>query len=163
MIMTTKKPTLLSAHEFTIRCEGQVVEAPYLDKPNYLDEYQLTFCPQTTHDHQRLCEAAERALMKCALENHYTQERIEPEFEDRFGFFYINQLFAPRRNAAFSNYCGREATFTLHFRDSVDHKLYLQADYIDFYDPQNGIPQTDEVVASDDDDLMFWGKSPGMT
>ena len=151
MIDVIQKPTLLKPHEHSVRIDASLHEARYLEEPTYTDEYIFSFMPLTGCDFTIVDEAAEKALMAIAFANHYTRDEMEQCYEDKYGLLYCSQLFAPKLNTKLANYYGAEASLSLHFRDSSDHKLYLQADYIDFYDPTNGTGIEPETPPEDGD------------
>ena len=140
----TKTETVLSPFKTTMNVEAWILDSKYILTPNNDNQYVFTFQPINNHDYGRISEAVMTALREVEIA---TYVEATDETENKAGFLQCSQLFAPKINKEIQcpemDFEYKQVSLKLHLRDDVANRIFLQADYIDFYE--------DEPIASVDD------------
>jgi hypothetical protein len=155
--MMITETTILNPKETHLRIDVFLCDTENLTEPNGYGEYKFSFQPVSYGDYQLLMEAAESALMKVETSlSPYSTKRPAGCYENKYGQPFCSQLFKPIVEPELEDWelLHKQASLSLHFRDAVDGKVYLQADYVDVYDPTNGIDEeTDHTLHPNYDPL----------
>ena len=138
-----KKPTLLQPYNTRIQIDGWIKNYKYLLEPNPDGLYLFSVVPFTYEDNQRVMELGETCVSRMWKEfdtkdSEWRRSFKTPEksFENKDGSLLISQLFLPKitDQENYRRWIEKGVSLDLHFRDSVDCKIYLQCDYINPYD-----------------------------
>jgi len=135
--------TLLKPYEDTITVDVWLRDVKHLQQKNGYAEIYFTFNPTTSYDDMRIEEGMEQAVSKVEMrKEQYSRKQATKQFKDKGKNYYCSQLFIPKLTSALErveDLEGLTASLKLHFRDDHDGNVYLQCDYVDVYDPSNGI------------------------
>lgn len=155
-----KEPTYLTPQDTHFRCEALIVDATHIANQNRYGEFSVRFMGLTQNDMSQLHEFLCLQLSKLKRELPIRSNKvIEPDYEDRKGFFYSSQLFTPKVNIEWErpeDLRNRQATIVGHLRDDPIGRVYLQIDYVDVDDDLNGVLSVMEEMASDDGEDDGW-------
>ena len=158
------KETILNPIETEIRIEAWIQDAKYLTTPNRYGEYEFTFTPQVNHDYGRIKETVNTALRNVEMlsYNGSFSREVKDCTETRFGTFKCSQLFAPKLNKEVRDpmeAINKQVSLKLHLRDAVDGSIYLQCEYMDFYQEERVRTLQDDIddglVVFDENDIDF--------
>ena len=131
----TKKETILSPYETTMNIEAWITDAKYIQTPNRFDEYVFTFQPLSYHDYGRISEAVMTALQQVEISSY---ETATDHTETKDGSFICSQLFAPKINKEINcpemDFEYKQVSLKIHLREDVANRVFLQCDYIDFFE-----------------------------
>ena len=138
--------TILQPFRTRFEIDVELWDCKYIAEPNGYGLYLFSFSPSTGNDFYLLDTASNEALHQAMSGvSPDSNKELELALEDAKGFVCSSALFAPKVNKEFNDSYeleGRKASLTAHFRDSVDGKIYLQAEYVDIYQQV----QSDEVI-----------------
>jgi hypothetical protein len=139
--MITTNETILNPKQTQIRFDCWLRDTDNISEPNGYGEYVFTVQPVSVGDHQLIFEAGATAQSQVEMSlDPYSSKVVRNCYESKMGEPVFSQLFQPIVAPEMESWelMNRQASITAHFRDSVDGKVFLQADYIDVYDPLNG-------------------------
>ena len=141
--MITKEPTspILTPNDTLFRIDCFLAETDYIEE-KHQDLYEFSFLPLTQDGYNTIEEHCSNAETKVEIElmSCHHNKTIEAITEGDNGTIYVSQFFKPILNLKIEELEGvdplrnRTATLTLHLRDAVDGKIYLQCEYIDFFE-----------------------------
>ena len=133
---------------FSIDCFLQDIK--YLQTKNGFAEFRFSFIPYTPTDYIQLDENMSMAMTKVEQrKSPYSRKVANPMFKDGKNCYYCSQLFEPKVNLApeqIKELKSPTASLRLHFREDHEGDIFLQCEYCDVYDPDNGL---DENISSD--------------
>lgn len=164
MNTTNYNETILTPIETEIRIEAWIQDAKYLTTPNRYGEYEFTFTPQVNHDYGRIKETVNTALRNVEMfsYNGSFSREVKDCTETRFGTFKCSQLFAPKLNKEVRDpmeAINKQVSLKLHLRDAIDGSIYLQCEYMDFYQEERVRTLQDDIddglVVFDENDIDF--------
>ena len=155
-----KEETILEPYRTQWRCEGWLRNVDHLMDTNRYGEYSVHWAPAAYSDFQNLHELVQQAVSEVQLSmSPYSRKVATPMVENRFGDFYSEQLFLPRLNIKVEHpteLLERRATLSGHMRDISNGKIFLQVDYIDVDDINNGIESSNDSASEELPGLMDW-------
>lgn len=153
--------TILKPFECRFEIDVNLFDCDYIAEPNGKGLFTFNFIPDTGNDYMLLENASFDALNQAMSGvSPDSNKELQLCYEGRSGVIFTSQLFQPKLNLTFYNPYeleNRKASLTCHWRDSVDGKIYLQAEYVDVYE-QVLTPQVTahlEDKESDPDDWLF--------
>ena len=131
----TKTETILSPFETSMSVECWILDSKHILTPNYDNEYVFTFQPVSQHDYGMISEAVMTALQKVEIR---TMIEAKDCTETPDGMLKCSQLFAPKINKEIKypemDFLYKQVSLKIHLRDDVANRVFLQCDYIDFYE-----------------------------
>ena len=146
--------TLLVPSEDAFSIECYLQDVKFLQQKNGYAEYFFTFIPYTSSDDMSLELAMASAISKLEMrKDPYSQKVATAQYDTSRTGKYCSQLFEPKLNVKperIEELAGQTASLKLHFRDDPQGKIYLQCDYGDVYDVNNGLGELYEPVVEED-------------
>lgn len=150
-----KEETILTRERTLLEVDVKLVDTEHMLKNNSYGEYVFTFQPLTSYAYQALQEACESAVTMVELyKSPYSQKEPRLQVCKKGSYFYCSQLFAPKVSEElehYSLYSMRDATLKLHLREDCAGDIYLNAEYVDLFDQNNGI---DDAAPVSEDTLI---------
>jgi hypothetical protein len=158
MIQYTEEETILQPVNTRFIIDAWLYDTTYINSQNKYGEFSVVFAPCTFHDHQTLAELIESAVMEVELrKGFYSNKKAVAKTEKGGGLFYSSQLFTPKVDPKFNHpdeLVGRQCSIKGHLRDLPQGEVMLQVEYVDCYDPLNGVDPDSaaekEVICDDD-------------
>ena len=139
--MITTNETVLRPRNTSIRFDAWLRDVDYIYKPNRSGEYVFTVQPIAIGDQQMVMENGEKAMSQVEMSlDPYSSKVVRNSYESKMGEPVFSQLFPPKVEPQLEPWelMDKQVSISAHFRDSVDGQVFLQADWIDIYDPMNG-------------------------
>lgn len=150
----TKTETVLTPLETTMNIEAWILDSKYILTPNNDNVYEFTFQPISQHDYGVIREAVMSALRQVEISTYVS---ATDETESKDGLLKCSQLFAPKINKEIKcpdmDFQYKQVSLKLHLRDDAANRIFLQADYIDFFEEEPVSASVDDWVAPDDIDF----------
>ena len=151
--------TLLVPYEDAFEVECFLQDVKHLQTKNGFAEIVFTFVPYTPQDYIRLDENMDIALTKVEQrKSGYSRKIAKPMFKSDSNLYYCSQLDLPVLNVTpddIGELSGKEATLKVHFREDHEGDVFLWCDYVNLFDPFNGIDKQDEFVPDPAGDWDF--------
>ena len=140
-----KEETLLQPRQTQFRTEGWLIKTEHINSQNSYGEFGLTWCPLTTTHEQQTHEHLQGVLSSLRMQvPPDSRKEVRPLYQDKRGFFYSSQLFTPKVSIPFDrteDLLRQTASISFHCRDLPNGEVVINVDYIDVYDPYNGIEE----------------------
>ena len=145
--------TFLTPIDTQISIEAWLNTADNIESPNRYGDYEFEFTPVNSFDYFRVEELVHSSLMRA--ERHRCIDM--KDMTTRNGVLFCSQLFAPKLNRTFEypgqiNHSNDPVSLNLHLRDDKHGNIYLQCDYMDFYEePERIVEALPDDYDPDDD------------
>ena len=151
--------SILVPHQHEISFDAYLIDSDYLAEPNRYGEYIATFQPLEMGAMHMIHERGEQALTEVMRGmSSASMKEPRPAYETRDGLIITSQLWAPKLNVSTTDYSSSffqqsaQVSVKANFHDSKDGKVYLNAQYVDFYERT---PQPLEVDETDPDRVTY--------
>ena len=148
--------TLLTPAETRFEVEARLIDVKHILQKNGFAENCFVFAPYSETDYYTIEDAITDAITKVEMrKSPYSKKVARGEHRNGKSFYYCSQVnFTPKLNVEpehIEELTGSHAGLTLHLRDTPNGDIYLQCEFCDIYDPDNGIPEDENPNAKVDD------------
>ena len=152
--------SILVPYQHEISFDAYLIDSEYLAEPNWYGEYIATFQPLEMGAMHMIHERGEQALTEVMRGmSSASMKEPRPGYETREGLIITSQLWAPKLNVSTTDYSSpffqqsAQVSVKANFHDSKDGKVYLNAQYVDFYERT---PQPWEIEETTDPDRVTY-------
>ena len=152
-----KEETVLSPTDTRFNIDCYILDATHINSANRMGEFELMFMPVSNTDYIMLEERVRTAVSTVMMNMSPYSSKTPKSCMEKDRKPYCSQLFTPKVNIDFEHpdvLSGRQASLTMHLRDTVDGSIYLQCEYCDVYEPVTAPAVIkEEVEPADEDDF----------